>query len=132
MSGRRSLGLCPDNHITGGKVRCRGVRKGKSRAGTLFRLAAQSLHRDASARGDYLRRMQSKLGPAGATTATAHKIAIIFYTMVKNQVECDPTIWSQRDSQRAKRMHAKLHRPAFHPRRGRGSSARVSAPRPMP
>ena len=26
--------------------------------------------------GDYLRRMKSKLGPAGATTATAHKIAV--------------------------------------------------------
>ncbi len=39
----------------------------------------------------YLRRMKSRLGPAGATTATAHQIAIIFYTMVKKQVECDGT-----------------------------------------
>jgi hypothetical protein len=31
--------------------------------------------------------MKSKLGPAAATTAAAHKIAIVFYTMVKNQVE---------------------------------------------
>jgi len=62
--------------------------------------------------GDYLRRMKSKLGPAGATTATAHKIAIIFYTMVKNQVEYDPAIWSQRDTQRAKRIETKLHRQA--------------------
>ncbi len=34
--------------------------------------------------------MKSKLGPAGATTATAHKIAIIFYTRVKKQVEYAP------------------------------------------
>jgi transposase len=106
------LGLCPDNDITGGKVRGRGVRKVKSRAGTLFRLAAQALHQEESPRGDYLRRMKSKLGPAGATTATAHKIAIIFYTMVKNQVEYDPTIWGQRDTQRGKRLDAKLHRQA--------------------
>jgi hypothetical protein len=35
--------------------------------------------------GQYLRRMKAKLGPAAATTA--HKIAIIFYTMVRKQVE---------------------------------------------
>ena len=49
------------------------------------------LHHDRSPLGDYLRRMKSKMGPAGATTATAHKIAIIFYTMVKKQVEYDET-----------------------------------------
>ena len=106
------LGLCPDNDITGGKVRWRGMRRVKNRAGTLFRLAAQSLHREESPWGDYLRRMKGKLGPAGATTATAHKIAIVFYTMVKNQVEYDPAIWAKRDSQRAKRMERKLHRQA--------------------
>src|SRR5262252_1832558 len=106
------LGLCPDNDITGGKVRWRRMRKVKNRAGTLFRLAAHSLHHEESALGDYLRRMKSKLGPAGATTATAHKIAIVFYTMVKNQVEYDPAIWAKRDSQRAKRMERKLHRQA--------------------
>jgi hypothetical protein len=67
------------------------------------------LHHDETALGDYLRRMKSKLGPAGATTATAHKIEIIFYTMVKRQVEYDPTIWAQRDSER---FEAKLKRQA--------------------
>jgi transposase len=38
------------------------------------------------------------LGPAAATTATAHKISIIFYTMVKRQVEYDATIWAARDA----------------------------------
>jgi hypothetical protein len=28
--------------------------------------------------------MKAKLGPEAATMATAHKIAVIFYTMVKN------------------------------------------------
>jgi len=50
--------------------------------------------------GDYLRRMKAKLGPAAATTATAHKIAVIFYTMVKRQVEYDASLWAQRDSMR--------------------------------
>jgi hypothetical protein len=44
--------------------------------------------------------------------ATAHKIAVIFYTMIKNQVEYDETIWEARDSQREKRLEAKLKRQA--------------------
>jgi hypothetical protein len=106
------LGLCPDNDISGGRVLWRGLRKVNNRAGRLFRLAAYSLHHDQTPLGDYLRRMKSKLGPAAATTATAHKIAIIFYTMVKNQVEYDATIWTQRDAQREKRFEAKLKRQA--------------------
>ena len=83
-----------------------------NRAGELFRMAAYSLHHDRSPLGDYLRRMKSKLGPPGATTATAHKIAIIFYTMVKKQVEYDATLWAERDAQREKRFEAKIKRQA--------------------
>jgi transposase len=90
----------------------RGARRTKSRAGTLFRLAAHSLHRDPSRMGDYLRRMKAKLGPAAATTATAHKIAIIFYTMVNQQVEYDASLWAQRDAMREKRLEARLKRQA--------------------
>ena len=46
------------------------------------------------------------------TTATAHKIAIIFYTMVNNQVEYDVTLWAQRDIQREQRLKDKLKRQA--------------------
>jgi transposase len=106
------LGLCTDNDITGGKVTWRGVRKTKGRAGTLFRMAAYSLHHDQSPLGDYLRRMKAKLGPAGATTATAHKIAIIYYTMIKKQVEYDPSLWAERDALRQKRIEARLHKQA--------------------
>jgi hypothetical protein len=56
--------------------------------------------------------MKSKLGPKGATTATAQKIAIIFYTMVKNQVEYDGTLWAQRNTQREERFTEKLKRQA--------------------
>jgi transposase len=106
------LALCPDNDISGGRVLWRGMRKVHSRAGHLFRMAAHSLHNDKTPMGDYLRRMKSKLGPAAATTATAHKIAIIFYTMVKKQVEYDATIWAQRDTEREKRFEARLKRQA--------------------
>jgi len=56
--------------------------------------------------------MKSKLGPAGATTATAHKIAIIFYTMIKNHVEYDVTRWAEEDAQREKRFQEKIKRQA--------------------
>lgn len=102
------LALCPDNDISGGRVLWRGRRRVHNRAGDLFRMAAYALHHDQTPLGDYLRRMKSKLGPAGATTATAHKIAIIFYTMVKKQVEYDSTLWAQRDAEREKRFEAKL------------------------
>jgi len=55
--------------------------------------------------------MKAMLDPEAATMATAHKIAVIFYTMV-NQVEYDETIWDARDAQREKRLEAKLKRQA--------------------
>jgi hypothetical protein len=41
-----------------------------------------------------------------------HKIALIFYTMVKNQVEYDESIWATRDAHREKRFEMKLKRQA--------------------
>jgi transposase len=107
------LGLCPDNDISGGRVLWRALRHIKHRGGELFRLAAMGLHHDQTPMGHYLRRMKSKLGPAGATTATAHKIAVIFYTMIKKQVEYDTTLWADRDAQREKRFQEKLKRQAL-------------------
>ena len=106
------LGLCPDNDFSGGKVLWRGARRTKSRAGTLFRLAAHALHRDQTPMGDYLRRMKAKLGPAAATTATAHKIAVIFYTVVSTQVEYDASLWAKRDEMREQRLEARLQKQA--------------------
>ena len=62
--------------------------------------------------GNYLRRMKAKLGPSPAITATAHKIAVIFYTLVKNQAEYDETIWAASDTEREKRLERRLKRQA--------------------
>jgi transposase len=88
------LSLCPNNDISGGRVLWKGTRSVKNRAGQMFRLAAFALHSSQTPLGVYLRRMKAKLGPAAANTATAHKIAVIFYTIVKNQVEYDETVWA--------------------------------------
>lgn len=106
------LSLCPDNDISGGRVLWKGMRLVKNRAGQMFRMAAYALHRSPTPLGAYLRRMKAKLGPAAATTATAHKIAVIFYTLVKNQVEYDETIWATRDVLRQTRLAARLKRQA--------------------
>ena len=42
------LALCPDNDLSGGRVLWRGMRRVHNRAGDLFRMAAYSLHHDAT------------------------------------------------------------------------------------
>ena len=71
-----------------------------NRAGQEFRRAAYALDRRAAPLGDYRRRMKAKSGPQGAQTATAHKIAVILYALVKKQVAYDQRIWEKRDEQR--------------------------------
>lgn len=105
------LSLCPDNDMSGGRW-WRGTRGVKNRAGQIFRQCASSLHRSQTQLGDYLRRMKAKLGPKGATMATARKIAAIFYTMVTNQVEYDESIWAKMDAGREARYEARLKRQA--------------------
>jgi transposase len=73
------LALCPNNRITGGKVKSSKTRKAKNRAANAFRLAARSAGNSTSALGGYFRRMRSRLGAPEAITATAHKIARIFF-----------------------------------------------------
>ncbi|UCE51860.1 MAG: IS110 family transposase [Desulfobacterales bacterium] len=77
------LGLCPNNQITGGKVRKHSTRKVQNRAARALRLAAQSLHSSKSALGAFYRRMRARLGAPKAITATAHKLAKLVYRMLK-------------------------------------------------
>jgi len=75
------MGLCPDNRITGGKIKKRSTRKVTNRAADAFRLAAQSVANSLSALGGYYRRMKARLGSPKAITATAHKLARLFYRL---------------------------------------------------
>src|SRR5260370_41999767 len=99
--------LFKDNRISGGLVLWKGMRKGNNRAGQMFRLAANSLHHNNTPLGAYLRRMKAKLGPAGGITATASKIAIILYTMGKDQVRNDATLSAHRADHRPERFEDK-------------------------
>lgn len=73
------LGLSPGSHISGGKVLSAKTRKVINRAAKAFRMAAQSLANSKTALGAFYRRIRSRLGPPKAITATAHKLARIFY-----------------------------------------------------
>ena len=84
------LNLCPNNKITGGKVKSSRLIKKKNLAGQAFRDAANTMHKSNHWLGDYFRRMKSKGGNKYAITATANKLATIYYKMVKNKVEFTP------------------------------------------
>jgi transposase len=85
------LRLSPNNLVTGGKTKRRGTQPTQNRANTAFRLAALSLTRSNSALGGFYRRMRARKGAPKAITATAHKLARIFYCMLKHRREyCDP------------------------------------------
>jgi transposase len=81
------LALCPGSKITGGKVLSSKTKPSANRAAQAFRLAAYSLQRSNSAIGAFLRRKKAQKGAPKATTATAHKIARIFYNMLKYGTE---------------------------------------------
>ncbi len=85
------LGLCPGSRITGGKSKSAKTRTVKNRVATALRMAAQTLVRSQSALGAFYRRMKARLGPPKAITATAHKLARIFYHLWKSgQAFVDP------------------------------------------
>lgn len=75
------LGLCPGQKITGGKVKSSQTRPVENRAANAFRMAAFSLTQSRSALGAFYRRLRSRLGAPKAITATAHKLAPMFYRM---------------------------------------------------
>lgn len=88
------LTLAPNNRITGGKpIRKKGPVIRPNRAAQAFRLAAQTLERAQCALGAFFRRIRSRHGRQAAIKATAHKLALIFYSMLKNRTEYrDPGI----------------------------------------
>ena len=83
------LCLCPDNRITGGKIKSAKTRKTKNRAADAFRLAARAAGNSAGPLGAFYRRLKARLGTPKAITATAHKLARIFYSLWKNPESFD-------------------------------------------
>lgn len=77
------LSLCPNPKVTGGKVKSSRTRKNKNRFALALRMAATSLERSKSALGAEYRRLRARLGAPKAITAMAHKLAILFYRLMR-------------------------------------------------
>jgi transposase len=87
------LGLSPGSNITGGKVKSSRTRPVVNRAANAFRMAAQALKNSRSALGAFYRRLRSRLGTPKAITATAHKLARIFYYLwTRGEAYVDPGV----------------------------------------
>lgn len=77
------LTLCPNNKITGGRIFQRRTRKASNRVHDVLCVCAQTLLNSRSALGAYARRMRSRLGTQKAIVATAHKLALLIYRLLR-------------------------------------------------
>ncbi len=98
--------------ISGGRVIRRAVMPGQVWLKNLLRHSAASLARSESVLGDYYRRIGARMGPAGANTVLAHKLARILWQMVTHQVEYEETILAHLDKARQERQLKRLQRQA--------------------
>ena len=78
------LCLAPSNKISGGKVLSARTRRSSNRAAALLRLAAVTVGRTETALGAFYRRLSGRIGKAKAVTATARKIAVLFYNTLRH------------------------------------------------
>jgi transposase len=81
------LCLAPSNKISGGKLLSSRTRRSGSRAAALLRLAAVTVGRTEMALGAFYRRLSARIGKAKAVTATARKIAVLFYNTLRHGME---------------------------------------------
>jgi transposase len=100
------LRLAPGNNITGGKRRPSKKEPAANRVAQCLRVAAMSLGRSDTALGAFYRRLAARIGAVKAITATARKLAVMVYLMLKRGAKyTDPgaTAYEQRFSQRVLR-----------------------------
>jgi transposase len=77
------LCLAPGNKISGGKVLSARTRRSSNRASVLLRLSAINVGKTQSALGAFYRRLAARVGKAKAVTATARKLAVLFYNALR-------------------------------------------------
>jgi hypothetical protein len=77
------LCLAPGNKISGGKVLSSKTRRSSSKAAAALRLAAVTIGKTDTALGGFYRRLSARIGKAKAVTATARKIAVLFYNTLR-------------------------------------------------
>jgi transposase len=106
------LTLAPASKISGGKVLSTGTRRSKNRAAGLFRMAAMAVGRTDTALGAFYRRLGARAGKAKAITATARKIAVLFYNSLRHGVRYTDPGADYYDQQHQQRVLRNLQRRA--------------------
>lgn len=106
------LALSPGSKVSGGKVLSSHSKKTNNRITAHLRLAATTVGRSNTALGAFYRRLSARIGKAKAVTATARKIAILFYNAMRyGMTYADPGA-SYYDEQYRSRVIKGLHRRA--------------------
>jgi hypothetical protein len=77
------LTLAPGNKISGGRVLSSKTRRSSNRAAALLRIAAVNIGKTQTALGAFYRRLSARTGKAKAVTATARKLAVLFYRALR-------------------------------------------------
>jgi transposase len=77
------LTLAPDNQISGGKLLSTKTRRSANRGAKILRLAAVNVGKTQTAIGAFYRRLAARVGKAKAVTATARKLAVLFYNTLR-------------------------------------------------
>jgi transposase len=83
-----------------------------NRAAALLRLAAVTVGRTNTALGAFYRRLSARIGKAKAVTATARKIAVLFYNAVRHGMDYIDPGASFYETRYRKRVIDNLHRRA--------------------
>lgn len=108
------LCLAPGNKISGGRVLSSKTRRSANRAAALLRIAAVNIGRTQTALGAFYRRLAARVGKAKAVTATARKLAIVFYNARRFGVAYADPGASYYEEQYRQRVIDNLHRRARH------------------
>jgi len=77
------LSLAPGNKVSGGRLLSSKTRRSANRAAVLLRIAAVNVGRTQTALGAFYRRLAARIGKAKAVTATARKLAVLFYNALR-------------------------------------------------
>lgn len=100
--------LAPRNFITGGK-RKHAPHAAASRVAEAFRVAAQTLANSKTALGAFYRRMRARKGGPFAVAVTAHKLAKLFYRLLKHgDAYVERGVTSYEDRYKAQRLSGAL------------------------
>jgi transposase len=106
------LCLAPGNKVSGGKVLSARTRRSKNRTSALLRLAAVNVGKTDSALGAFYRRLSARTGKAKAVTATARKLAVLFYNTLRYGMDYSDPGASYYEEQHRKRVVHNLERRA--------------------